>query len=245
MDTSGNTHNVDFDSMVIIAGPEEPVVSPKQSDIELSDNHVVEAVSVIEQQIERKPPEIFSRAEQIDQRTAEEQQQQPQYDLQQRQRPDLERQEVERLESQQYQIQQQQRPQRQQQQRPQRQQQQRPQRQQQQQQEQGIQQPYIQMQEDKDQFSRNTNGNSSLESEYKRKMRQASAVVTHNDGSKFIGRIKLIKKEDAGLPEPEEYEEKGELRKGVDCEIPDDVKERMQSLKRGVWKSLDDLDENR
>ena len=229
MDTSGNTHNVDFDSMVIIAGPEEPVVSPKQSDIELSDNHVVEAVSVIEQQIERKPPEIFSRAEQIDQRTAEEQQQQPQYDLQQRQRPGLERQEVERLESQQYQIQQQQRPQR----------------QQQQQQEQGIQQPYIQMQEDKDQFSRNTNGNSSLESEYKRKMRQASAVVTHNDGSKFIGRIKLIKKEDAGVPEPEEYEEKGELRKGVDCEIPDDVKERMQSLKRGVWKSIDDLDENR
>ncbi len=78
---------------------------------------------------------------------------------------------------------------------------------------------------------------SSVDQQYSQKMRQASAISTTNDGSKYIGRIKLIKKEEP--PVEEKAEDEREAKKGIDCEIPEVVKQRVTDFKEVVIREKD------
>merc|ERR1712189_24755 len=60
---------------------------------------------------------------------------------------------------------------------------------------------------------------------------------TTNDGSKYIGRIKLIKKEEP--PVQEKAEDEREAKKGIDCEIPEVVKQRVTDFKEVVIREKD------
>lgn len=60
------------------------------------------------------------------------------------------------------------------------------------------------------------------------RLKQTEPVSKGNDGAKYIGKIKLVKKVE---PPPEEESAEDEpSNKGPEIEIPDDVKERLHSF---------------
>eukprot|EP00794_Sanderia_malayensis_P015126 gene15126-16682_t len=72
---------------------------------------------------------------------------------------------------------------------------------------------------------------------YSLKMKQASSVSTHNDGSKYIGKIKLIKKEQPPIQDEDELPKKEE--KTIDCDIPEVVKHRRNEYTEAVLRKRD------
>ena len=70
---------------------------------------------------------------------------------------------------------------------------------------------------------------------YRMKMKGASAVATRSDGSKFIGKIKLIKKEEEP-PEEDDVEETPK-KQGPDYVLPDVVKERLDSYQEVILRN--------
>ncbi len=72
---------------------------------------------------------------------------------------------------------------------------------------------------------------------YSLKMKQASAVSKHSDGSKYIGKIKLIKKEEP--PVEDEDVQQPEQKKTIDCEITDGVKQRLTDYQDVVVRKRD------
>ena len=70
---------------------------------------------------------------------------------------------------------------------------------------------------------------------YRMKIKGASAVATRSDGSKFIGKIKLIKKEEES-PEEDDKEEVPQ-KQGPDYVVPDVVKERLGSYQEVILRN--------
>ena len=66
-------------------------------------------------------------------------------------------------------------------------------------------------------------------------IRGASAVATRSDGAKFIGKIKLIKKEEE-VPENDGIEETPQ-KHGPDYVVPDVVKERLGSYQEVILRN--------
>ena len=76
-----------------------------------------------------------------------------------------------------------------------------------------------------------------------RPQRQNRPVSTGDDGTKYIGKIKLVKK--AETPPEEESAEDGSQKRGPEIEIPDVVKERLHSYEDVVVRKTErDTSEN-
>lgn len=78
-----------------------------------------------------------------------------------------------------------------------------------------------------------------IDSNFRSKIKGASAVSTRSDGVKFIGKIKLVKKEE----EPQEevdVEEEAPQQHGPDYVVPDVVKERLTSYQDVVLRNRGD-----
>ena len=77
-----------------------------------------------------------------------------------------------------------------------------------------------------------------VDSSYRAKMKGASAVATRSDGSKFIGKIKLVKKEeDASLEADGGNEEEVPQKRSADYVAADVVKERLSNYQDVVLRS--------
>jgi len=78
---------------------------------------------------------------------------------------------------------------------------------------------------------------------YRMKIKGASAVATRSDGSKFIGKIKLIKKEEE--PPEEDDNEEVSQKQGPDYVVPDVVKERLDSYQEVMLRNKEGRSGNR
>ena len=88
---------------------------------------------------------------------------------------------------------------------------------------------------DQAQVFRNRPAVEKVDPSYRLKMKGASAVATRSDGSKFIGKIKLVKK--AEQPPEEDAEEEALQRHGPDCVVPDVVKDRLSNYQEVVLRN--------